>query len=63
MVGCWWFEAEISYLWCFYEFSLIFKFFINIHEYANKTFYTSGHWIKEMCLAFTLVPSLIVYDK
>ena len=29
--------AEISYLWCvfFYDFPIIFKVFIYIHEYAN----------------------------
>ena len=26
MVGCWWFEAEISYLWCFYDFPLFLSF-------------------------------------
>ena len=47
----------------FYAFPLFFNFFINIHKYANEIICTAGHWIKEMCLAFTLVPSLIVYGK
>ena len=52
-----------SVIYCVFMIFPYFKFFINIHEYANKIMCTSGHWIKEMCLAFTLVPSLVVYDK
>ena len=55
------FWAEICYLWCFfYDFSLIFEVFVNIHEYANYLICTSSHGMKRMCTAFNLVPSLVV---
>ena len=44
-------------------FSLIFKVFINIHEYENKIVSIFDHGIKGLCLSFNLVPSLVVYDK
>ena len=44
-------------------FSLIFKVFINIHEYANKIFCILDHEIKGLCLSFNLLPSLVAYDK
>ena len=47
----------------FYDFPLIFKVFINIHEYANKVIYISGHRMNDICLTFYLVPRLVVYDK
>ena len=50
---------EISYLCCFYDFPLIFKVFINIHEYANKAIGSSGDEMKGTCLTFNSV----VYDK
>ena len=47
----------------FYDFPLIFKVFINIHEYANKVICISGHRMKGICLTFNLVSRLVVYDK
>ena len=47
----------------FYDFSLTFKDFINIHEYANQLICIPGHVVKGSCLSFNLVPSLVVYDK
>ena len=43
----------------FYDFPLIFKVFINIHEYANYLIGSSGDEMKGACLTF----SLVVYDK
>ena len=37
-------------------FSLIFKVFINIHEYANKIICTFDHGVKGLCLSLNLVP-------
>ena len=48
---------------CFDDFYLIFKVFINIHEYANKIIYKSDHMTKGQCLHFNLVPSFVLYDK
>ena len=47
----------------FYDFRLIFKVFIYIHEYANEVICISGHRMKGICLTFYLVPRLVVYDK
>ena len=47
----------------FNVFSLIFKVFINIHEYANKIICIFDDGIKGLCLSFNLVPSLVAYDK
>ena len=47
----------------FYDFYLIFKVFINIHEYANGLIYISDHRKNGLCLSFNLVPSLVFYDK
>ena len=47
----------------FYDFPLISKVFINIHEYANKVICISGHGMKGIYLTFNLVPRLVVYDK
>ena len=47
----------------FYDFYLIFKVFINIHEYANWMIYISGHRKHGLCLSFNLVPSLVFCDK
>ena len=47
----------------FYDIPLIFKVFINIHEYANEVICISGHRIKDICLTFSLVPRLVVYDE
>ena len=47
----------------FKDFYLIFKVFINIHEYANEMIYISDHRKNGMCLSFNLVPSLVVYGK
>ena len=44
-------------------FSLIFKVFINIHEYANKIICIFDHGLKGLCLRFNLVPRLVVCDK
>ena len=44
-------------------FFLIFKVFINSHEYAYKIICIFEHGIKGMCLSFNLVPSLVAYDK
>ena len=52
------------YLWCFfYEFTLLFKVFIKIHEYANYIICISDCGVKGMCLSFNLIPSLVVYGK
>ena len=63
----WWFDVNFGlkydYLWCFYDFYLIFKVFINIHKYANKMIYISDHRKNGLCLSFNLVPSLVFYDK
>ena len=63
----WWFDDGLglkSVIYCvFYDFPLIFKVFINIHEYANWVICISGHGIKGICLTFNLVPRLVVYDK
>ena len=40
-----------------------FKVFINIHEYTNEMIYISHHRKHGLCLSFTLVPSLVFYDK
>ena len=47
----------------FYDCYLIFKVFINIHEYANDIIYKSDHTKNDLCLSFNLVPSLVFYDK
>ena len=49
----------------FYVFYLIFKVFINIHEYANGVIYMyiSDHRKNGLCLSFNLVPSFVFYDK
>ena len=47
----------------FYDCYLIFKVFINIHEYANDMIYRSDHTKNNLCLSFNLVPSLVFYDK
>ena len=47
----------------FYDFYLIFKVFINIHEYANEIIYISDHTKNNFCLSFNLVQSLVFYDK
>ena len=47
----------------FYDFLLIFKYLINIHEYANQIICITGHEMKGSCLSFNLVPSLVVFDK
>ena len=44
-------------------FSLNFKVFINIHEYANKIISIFDHGLKGLCLSFNLVPHLVAYDK
>ena len=64
----WWFDVNFGlksvYLWCFfYDFYLILKVFINIHEYANGMIYISDHRNNGICLGFNLVPSLMFYDK
>ena len=51
------------YLWVFYCFSLIFKIFLNIHEYASKIICIFDHGVKGMFLCFNLVPSFVAYDK
>ena len=48
------------YLWCFYDISLIFKVFINIHEYANYLICIFDNGIKGLCLSFDSVPNLVV---
>ena len=62
-----WFKAEISLFMMFFLcFSLIFKVFININEYAlaaNNIICIFDHRIKDLCLSFNLVPSLVAYDK
>ena len=63
----WWFDdglglKSVNY-GVLYDFPLILKVFINIHEYANKVICISGHWIKGICLTFDLVPRLVVCDK
>ena len=62
----WWFDDGLGlksvFLLCFYDFSLIFKVFINIHEYANYSLHLRL-WDKGICLTFNLVPRLVVYDK
>ena len=63
----WWFDDGLG-LKCviyggFYDFPLISKVFINIHEYANKVICISGHGINGICLTFNLVPRLVNYDK
>ena len=40
----------------FYDFALIFKVFINIHEYANYVICISGHGMKGICHTFYLIP-------
>ena len=47
----------------FFTFSLIFKVFINIHEYAYKIICIFDHGMNGLCLSFNLVPSLVAYDK
>ena len=64
----WWFDdglglKSVIYDVFFYDFSLIFKFFINIHYYANKIICISGHVMKGLCLTFNMVQSSAVYDK
>ena len=44
-------------------FSLIFKVFIQNHEYANKIICIFDHWLKGLRLSFNLVPSLVDYNK
>ena len=60
VVLCW---TEICLIVVFYDFYLIFKVFINIHEYANGMIYISDHRKNGLCLSFNLVPSLVFYDK
>ena len=52
-----------SVIYVFYDLPLIFKVFINIHEYSNEVICISGHGMKGICLTFYLVPRLVVYDK
>ena len=67
----WWFDdglglKSVIYVGFLYYFPLIFKVFINIHEYANdanSVICISGHGIKGICITFYLVPRLVVYDK
>ena len=64
----WWFDDGLGlklviYGDLFYDFLLIFKVFINIHEYADYLICISCHGMKGICLAFNLVPRLVVYDK
>ena len=47
----------------FYDFSLIVKVFINIHEYTNYLICIFDHGIKGLCLRFNLIPSLLGYNK
>ena len=47
----------------FYAFHLIFKVFINIHEYADGMIYISDRRKKSMCLSFNVVPHLVLQDK
>ena len=47
----------------FYDYHLIFKVLINIHEYANGMIYMSDHRKHGPCLSFNLVPSLVFNDK
>ena len=42
----WWFEAKISLYDFFYDFPLISKVFINIHEYKNKIICIFDHGMK-----------------
>ena len=46
----------------FHNFTLIYKIFINIHEYANLIICISEHWMKVLYLNIQLVPSLKVLD-
>ena len=63
----WWFDDGLglkSVIYgVFYDFPLIFKVFIYIHEYANWVICISGHGIKGICQIFNLVPRLVVYEK
>ena len=60
MVVWWWFGVDIHLFMFFYDFTLLFKIFINIHEYANKMIYISDNRNKGMCLSFNLAPSLVL---
>ena len=55
--------AEIIFVCCFYDNSLIFYALISIHEYANSSICTSDHVMKDMYLSLNLVPSLEVNGK
>ena len=63
----WWFDDGLglkSVIYgLFYDFPLIFKVFMNIHEYAKQAICISGHGMKGICLTFNMVPRLVVYDK
>ena len=47
----------------FNDFPLIFKVFVNIHEYEIGVICLSGHRMKCICLTFYLVPKLVVFVK
>ena len=51
------------YLWCFYDFPLLFKVFINIHEYPKYPIWIiciADIKMKGLCPRINLVPSLVV---
>ena len=50
----WWFDDGLglkSVIYSFYDFPLIFKIFINIHEYKNKIICISSHGMKGMTVS------------
>ena len=64
----WWFDdglvlKSVVYDVFFYNFPLILKVFMYIHEYANQVICISGQGINGICITFNLVPRLVVYDE
>ena len=53
------FRMKYVYL-CFYDFTSVFKVFINIHKCANKMIYIPDHRKKDMCLSFNLTPIVVL---
>ena len=57
----WWFDNGLRlksvYDVFFYDFSLIFKVFINIQEYASKIICIFDQGMKGLCLSFKLSSS------
>ena len=51
---------KLVYLWVFNDFSVIFKVFIKIHDYANSKICITYYRIRGLCLSFKMRPISVV---